>query len=42
MFQRIWRYLNALINGKLDEWEDPEIILNQATKEMKENQIKNR
>jgi phage shock protein A len=42
MFQRIWRYLNALINGKLDEWEDPEIILNQATKEMRENQIKNR
>ena len=42
MFKRIWRYLNALINGKLDEWEDPEIILNQATKEMKENQIKNR
>jgi phage shock protein A len=42
MFKRIWRYLNALINGKLDEWEDPEIIINQATKEMKENQIKNR
>ncbi|HLJ54343.1 MAG TPA: PspA/IM30 family protein [Chthonomonadaceae bacterium] len=42
MFQRIWRYLNALINGKLDEWEDPEIILNQATREMRENQIKNR
>ena len=42
MFKRMWRYLNALINGKLDEWEDPEIILNQATKEMKENQIKNR
>lgn len=42
MFKRIWRYLHALINGKLDEWEDPEIILNQATKEMKENQIKNR
>ena len=42
MWQRFWRYLNALINGKLDEWEDPEIILNQATREMKENQIKNR
>src|SRR5947207_14805549 len=42
MFKRIWRYLNALINGKLDEWEDPEIILNEAVREMKENQIKNR
>lgn len=42
MFQRVWRYLNALINGKLDQWEDPEIILNQAVKDMKENQVKNR
>ncbi|HZP81690.1 MAG TPA: PspA/IM30 family protein [Chthonomonadaceae bacterium] len=42
MFKRIWRYLRALVMGKLDEWEDPEIILNEAVREMKENQIKNR
>jgi phage shock protein A len=42
MFKRMWRYLRALVMGKLDEWEDPEIILNEAVREMKENQIKNR
>ena len=41
-FVRAWRYLRALINGKLDVMEDPEIILNEAVREMKENQIKNR
>jgi phage shock protein A len=41
-FVRAWRYMRALISGKLDEWEDPEIILNEAVREMKENQIKNR
>ncbi len=41
-FVRAWRYLKALISGKLDKWEDPEIILNEAVREMKENQIKNR
>ena len=40
--QRAWRYLKALISGKLDQWEDPEIILTEAVREMKENQIKNR
>ena len=39
---RAWRYLRALINGNLDKWEDPEIILNEAVRDMKENQIKNR
>ena len=39
---RLWRYLKALMSGKLDQWEDPEIILNEAVKEMKENQGKNR
>ena len=39
---RAWRYLRALISGKLDQWEDPEIILTEAVREMKENQIKNR
>ena len=42
VFTRIYRYLKALINGKMDEWEDPEIILNEAVREMKENQIKNK
>ena len=41
-FNRAWRYLLALINGNLDKWENPEIILNEAVREMKENQIKNR
>ena len=39
---RFFRYLKALVNGKLDTWEDPEIIINEAVREMKENQIKNR
>ncbi len=42
MFKRMWRYLRALVMGKLDQWEDPELILNEAVREMKENQIKNR
>ncbi len=41
-FRRFWRYLKALINGNLDKWEDPEIIINEAVREMRENQIKNR
>lgn len=40
--KRIIRYLRALVMGKLDQWEDPEVILNEAVREMKENQIKNR
>ena len=42
MFKRFFRYLKALIMGKLDQWEDPEIIINESLREMKENQIKNR
>ena len=38
----MWRYVKALFNGKLDEWEDPEIILNEAVREMREGQIQNR
>jgi len=41
-FVRIWNYFVALLNGKIDELEDPEIILTAAVKEMRENQIKNR
>jgi phage shock protein A len=39
---RFFRYLRGLINGNLDRWENPEIIINEAVREMKENQIKNR
>lgn len=41
-FTRAWRYLRALFNGKLDELEDPEIILNEAVREMKEGNVQNR
>ena len=34
-FARAWRYFKALLQGKLDQWEDPEIILNEAVREMK-------
>jgi phage shock protein A len=40
--KRLFRYLKALLNGTLDKLEDPEIIINEAVREMKENQIKNR
>ncbi len=42
VFVRGWRYFVALLQGKLDQWEDPEVILNEATRQMKDNQIKNR
>ena len=42
VFRRFFRYLKALIMGKLDQWEDPEVIINESLREMKENQIKNR
>lgn len=42
IFTRIWRYLKALINGKMDEWEDPEIILKEAVREMREVAAKNK
>lgn len=40
--KRFFRYVRALIMGKLDEIENPEIIINEAVREMKENQAKNR
>jgi len=40
--KRFFRYLRALIMGKLDQWEDPEVIINESLREMRENQIKNR
>jgi phage shock protein A len=42
MFKRIYRYLRALIFGKLDQWENPEVILDEAVREMRDGQIKNR
>jgi len=42
MFKRIYRYLRALIFGTLDKLENPEVILDEAVREMKENQVKNR
>ncbi len=42
MFARMWRYLQGLFGVKLDQLEDPEILLAQAQQEMKETQAKNR
>jgi len=42
MFRRIWRYLRALILGKLDELENPEVLLQEAAREMRENLAANR
>ena len=42
MFGRIWRYIQGLLGFKLDQMEDPEILLQQAQQEMRENQAKNR
>jgi phage shock protein A len=41
-FKRIYNYLRGLIFGTLDKWESPEVILDQAVREMKDSQIKNR
>ena len=42
MFSRIVRYLKGLLGFKLDQLEDPEILLQQAQQEMREAQAKNR
>ena len=42
MFGRIWNYLKGLLGFKLDQLEDPEVLLQQAQTEMRENQAKNR
>lgn len=42
MFGRIWRYLRALLLGKLDQLEDPEVLLQEAAREMRENMAANR
>ncbi|MHB9038577.1 MAG: PspA/IM30 family protein [Armatimonadota bacterium] len=42
MFGRMWRYLKALLLGKLDELENPEVLLQEAAREMRENLAENR
>ncbi|MCL5284076.1 MAG: PspA/IM30 family protein [Armatimonadetes bacterium] len=42
MLKRFFRYIRALLMGKLDQMEDPEIIINESMREMREIQIKNR
>ena len=42
MFGRLWRYLRALFMGKLDELENPEVLLQEAAREMRENLAANR
>ena len=42
MLSRIMRYLKGLLGFKLDQLEDPEILLQQAQQEMQEAQAKNR
>jgi len=42
MLRRIWRYLKALLTGKLEAVEDPEVLLSQAQQEMRENLARNR
>ena len=42
MFRRIWGYFLALIGIKLDQWEDPDVLLAQAQKEMAEAHARNR
>lgn len=42
MFGRIWRYIQGLLGLKLDQLEDPEVLLKQAQDEMRANQAKNR
>ncbi|MGO8672865.1 MAG: PspA/IM30 family protein [Capsulimonadaceae bacterium] len=42
MFERIIRYLKGLFGMKLDELEDPDVLLQQAQQEMRESHQKNR
>ena len=42
MLSRIMRYLKGLLGFKLDQLEDPEILLQQAQQEMREASAKNR
>jgi len=42
MLKRIFRYFRALIMGKLDQLEDPQVIIDESIREMRETQVKNR
>lgn len=42
MLKRFFRYIRALFMGTMDKLEKPEVILDEAVREMKESQIKNR
>jgi phage shock protein A len=42
MFRRLWNYLRALFHRKMDELEDPGILLDQARRDMRENLASNR
>ena len=42
MFGRLWRYIRALFGAKLDQLEDPDVLLQQAKEEMAEAQRQNR
>ncbi|MEP0767139.1 MAG: PspA/IM30 family protein [Fimbriimonadia bacterium] len=42
MFRRLWNYIKALFNRTMDRLEDPEILLDQARREMRENLASNR
>ncbi len=42
MLKRFWRYIVALLSGGLDKFEDPEVLLSQAQREMQEMHARNR
>ena len=42
MLRRFWQYIKALLSGKLDQIEDPEVLLSQAQREMTEMHARNR
>lgn len=42
MLRRFFNYIKALFHRKMDQWEDPEILLDQARREMQESLAGNR
>ncbi len=40
--QRFWRFLKARLHRRMDDWEDPEVLLAQAQREMTEMHARNR
>ena len=39
---RFWRYLVAWVTGKVEQLEDPEVLLDQARREMQQTLARNR